>query len=276
MPGAEMHQRDNLMSKLRLQELYKLPGKVVVTAHRGFSGRFPENTLLAFSEAIRMNVDVIEFDVRGTRDNVPVIIHDSNIERTSDGVGELKQYTLKEVQKFNFSCWEGGHNSGESLSKPKFDNVTIPALQELFESVSDQVGLNTQMKEVNEPLLSTVCQLYDEYKLYDRGYLTVSTYRDIEMVRQINRKIELCVLEDQGKMGFESLEKQKSLGLHYIQPGRKDVTPEFCRHARNLDLCANMFFSNTDKDNRRYLGNGVGGILTDYPDVLFNSLRQRT
>ena len=67
---------------------------IFVAAHRGFSGEYPENTMLAFKEAIKLGVDQIETDVRITKDNELVLIHDSTLERTTNGSGKVCDYTL--------------------------------------------------------------------------------------------------------------------------------------------------------------------------------------
>ena len=61
-----------------------------VFAHRGFSGKYPENTMLAFAKAVEAGCDGIEIDVHLTKDMVPVIIHDDCVDRTSDGTGFIR------------------------------------------------------------------------------------------------------------------------------------------------------------------------------------------
>jgi glycerophosphoryl diester phosphodiesterase len=258
----------------RLKELYDDPDKVVVTAHRGFSGRYPENTLLAFRQAVELDVDIIEFDVRGTRDGVPVVLHDATLDRTSDGAGPVHDYTLDELRAFNFSYWQGGHFDGHRLTEPAFAGVTIPTLREVLDEFKGVVGLNLHVYETAGPLLGEVCRLYDEYELYDDGYLAVNTFREARLVRGINPRIELCVLEGQEGMEPGTLQAYADFGCTFLQPGRDVVTPEFCRAARELGLLANMFYSNTDEDNGRYIGYGLRGILTDYPDVLRRTIER--
>ena len=64
-------------------------------AHRGFSGKYPENTILAFQKAIEVGADGIELDVQLTKDGEVVIIHDETIDRTTDGKGYVVDYTYK-------------------------------------------------------------------------------------------------------------------------------------------------------------------------------------
>ncbi|MCD6564103.1 MAG: glycerophosphodiester phosphodiesterase, partial [Thermoproteales archaeon] len=68
-------------------------------AHRGFSGMYPENTLLAFNEAIKINADLIEFDVRVSGDGVPVVIHDASVDRTTDGSGLVSELSVDELKR---------------------------------------------------------------------------------------------------------------------------------------------------------------------------------
>lgn len=68
---------------MNLRAPYQLRTKPVVTAHRGFSGRYPENTLVAFKQAVELGVDVVDFDVRESCDGQLVIVHDSMLDRTS-------------------------------------------------------------------------------------------------------------------------------------------------------------------------------------------------
>lgn len=93
-----------------------------IWAHRGSSGFAPENTLPAFEIAKVLNVDGIELDVQMTKDGELVVVHDEKIDRTSDGSGWVKDYTLEELHRFNFA-----------VNKPGFGFVTIPTLKEVYE-----------------------------------------------------------------------------------------------------------------------------------------------
>lgn len=74
---------------------------MLIVAHRGFSGRYPENTLLAFQKAIEAGCDGIELDVHATKDGVPIICHDETIDRTTNGSGRLCDFTLAELRQFD-------------------------------------------------------------------------------------------------------------------------------------------------------------------------------
>ena len=97
--------------------------KTEVIAHRGSKGTHPENTLIAFEEAIRVGSDGIELDVHLTRDKQVVVIHDETLNRTSNGKGLVRDFSLNELKVFNMGSW--------------FDSdykiCAIPTLQEVIE-----------------------------------------------------------------------------------------------------------------------------------------------
>lgn len=105
---------------------------IFVAAHRGFCAKFPENTMTAFREAIKLGVDQIETDVRITKDNELVLIHDSTLDRTTNGSGKVCDYTLAELKMLDAG-------NGEQ----------IPTLRELFELVKDHptMTLDLEFKE---------------------------------------------------------------------------------------------------------------------------------
>ena len=82
---------------------YEHPEYFMITAHRGASYEFPENTMLAMQKALEAGADMIEFDLRGTIENIPVVLHDKTIDRTSNGTGMPEEHTLSELKKLNFS-----------------------------------------------------------------------------------------------------------------------------------------------------------------------------
>ena len=72
-----------------------------VMAHRGYSGAYPENTMLSFREAVKVGCAAIEMDVHETRDGRLVVIHDERLERTTDGTGRICEHTFDELRQVN-------------------------------------------------------------------------------------------------------------------------------------------------------------------------------
>ena len=251
-----------------LEQLYQDASRIVVTAHRGFCSRYPENTLLAFEKAAEISSDLIEFDIRGTRECIPVILHDSAVDRTSNGTGKVGDFALEQLKGLDFGKIAGARGLPEGSLR-----LEIPTFKEALETIPETAGLNIQIKETDPPLLAEVCRLFDSHDLYQRAYLTMSTFEDAEKVRKINGQIELCILERKKTLDEDMLKQMKDFGCRYLQPHRRDVTPELCSMIGEMGFYANMFFSNTDEDNRRFISWGMQGIMTDAPDVLLQTIR---
>ncbi|UCF98903.1 MAG: hypothetical protein JSV89_05020 [Spirochaetaceae bacterium] len=260
------------MKSKRLSDLYQEPRRIVVTAHRGFSGKYPENTIPAFVAAGQAGADIIEFDLRGSRERIPVVLHDPILQRTSDGEGKVGDYSLTQLKELDFSYrWKQGDN--DPLLLGSSTRVPVPTFEEALQAIPESLGLNIQVKETDPPLLDRICSLFDRYLLYERAYLTFSTFTDAGAVRRINPKIDLCVLERKLPLDMPMLQRIQTFGCRFLQPHRRDVTPQLCRQIREMGLWANLFYSNSYQDNRRFIGYGIQGILTDFPDILVQTIR---
>ena len=254
-----------------LSDLYQDPRRIVVTAHRGFSGKYPENTIPAFVAAGEAGADIVEFDLRGSRERIPVVLHDSLLQRTSDGTGNVGDYSLARLKELDFSCrWNQGDN--DPLLPGSTAKVQLPTFEEALQSIPASLGLNIQVKETDPPLLERICDVFDKYMLYKRAYLTMSTFADAEAARRINPQIGLCVLERGLPLDIPMLRRMQAFGCRFLQPHRRDVTPQLCLHIKEMGFWANLFYSNTDRDNRRFLALGIQGILTDFPDILVQTI----
>ncbi|SDE56353.1 glycerophosphoryl diester phosphodiesterase [Paenibacillus sp. UNCCL117] len=111
---------------------------VIVAGHRGWKSAYPENTLLAFQEALKLGVDMLEFDLRFSKDRTVVVIHDETVDRTTNGSGRVGDFTLAELRELDAGGWFG---------KP-FEGLKIPTLEELCELLSayPDVLLNVEVK----------------------------------------------------------------------------------------------------------------------------------
>ena len=110
-----------------------------VAAHRGFSEKYPENTMAAFRAAIEAGADEIETDVRMTADGELVLIHDDNVSRTTDGTGKVCEMTLAELKKLDAGVKKG----------KEFAGARIPTLRELLELCKEHpaLTLDIELKE---------------------------------------------------------------------------------------------------------------------------------
>ena len=118
-----------------------------VYAHRGYSGKYPENTMLAFRKAIEAGAQGIELDVHFTKDKEVVIIHDETIDRTTDGKGEVESFTYDELCRFNaYGRFEGKYDF-QKITKKQFKASSKYSMcsdcEEIFSSDETKSAGNT-------------------------------------------------------------------------------------------------------------------------------------
>ncbi len=111
---------------------YEPPPWPLVVAHRGDSGQAPENTRLAIERAIDIGVDMVEVDVRLTKDGMPVLIHYAWLEQTTTGRGLVADHTWEEIRRLDAGVWMG----------PEFAGERVPSLEDVLDLARGRVPLN--------------------------------------------------------------------------------------------------------------------------------------
>ena len=244
--------------------------RILVTAHRGNSVDFPENTLLSMTEAVKAGTDFIEFDLRSTSDNVPILLHDETLVRTADVPGTPEEKTLAEIKKLNASWYR--HMRRQSA--PLDFQVEIPTFEEILDALSDKAAMNIQMYLKNPAALKEACRLYKKYDMYDRGYMTIADEAVVEAVHAIDKDIAICLTPGWNERITEKNQRRcAELGCRFFQPIRSTLTPELLQLSRELGLRANAFYADTESDFAGLYNMGVQGIMTNAPARLVQWLK---
>jgi len=169
--------------------------QVEMIAHRGFSAIAPENTLAAFSAAIQHQADSIEFDVQLSADRVPIIIHDSTVDRTTNGTGKVQEKTLEQLKALDAGSWFHPQFSAEKIPTLAEALNQMQGLQFIYAEVKQsenwstadiQHFIQTLMREGGEDRCIVACfnhgfleEVRNQFKNITLGYLVYSseTYR---------------------------------------------------------------------------------------------------
>ncbi|HJS23397.1 MAG TPA: glycerophosphodiester phosphodiesterase family protein [Pyrinomonadaceae bacterium] len=168
----------------------------LIIGHRGASAVAPENTMAAFHEAIAAGADGIEFDVRLTRDRVPVVIHDSTLHRTAGLPKRIADLTWSEIESVDVGSWFARK---KNLPPGSFANETVPSLRELFTLFqSNNLTLCLEMKcdsvEEYTPLAEACRQVIAEYGFKDRVIVECFKIAALAIVKQLDAKIITAAL----------------------------------------------------------------------------------
>ena len=119
----------------QIQTNFQMPTKGIC-AHRGASVSHPENTLAAFKEAIRLGAHMIELDLALSKDDAIVVLHDSTLDRTTNGKGLVSDWSLKELKTLDAGSFKATHFKGER----------IPTFQEVLAIMPENIWLNVHLK----------------------------------------------------------------------------------------------------------------------------------
>lgn len=141
----------------------------LIIAHRGASAFAPEHTMIAYEIAHQAEVDYIEIDLQMTKDGVLVAMHDEKVDRTTDGTGLVKEYTLQELKQLNAGKWFNEEYPG--LANREFENEQVPTLEEIFLHFGDEVNYYIELKSprIYEGMEEKLLALLKKYDLIREG-----------------------------------------------------------------------------------------------------------
>jgi len=231
-------------------------------AHRGFSGKYPENTLLAFKKACETpGCDGIELDVQLTKDGECVICHDETLERVCDNVtGFLKDYTLEELKTFDFS----------HIYKETYGPQQIPTLREYFELVKDyNIITNIELKTSEIEFLGIeekVLDIIDEYNMKEKVIISSFNHYSIQRIKALSPDIPCGLLSNTWILNPG--EYTKRAGAEYYHPCHQSVNEDMATEMKEYGIGINAWTANREEDVERMMKLGVNAVISNYPDLV--------
>jgi glycerophosphoryl diester phosphodiesterase len=214
--------------------------------HRGARAYEPENTLRSFKKALEIGVDAVELDVRKTKDNQLVVIHDADVKKTTDGKGLVSELTLKEIKEFSTE-------KGEK----------IPTLKEALDFLDKKVKILIELKEegVEEKVLSAVRE-----NGLQKNVIIVSFIEEaLRKVRELNKEIETGFIYAKHKNPVKSA---LDLKASYLLPLYRFTHTANVKKAHENGLKVIVWTVNKPEEVAEYVKKGVDGIASDKPDIL--------
>ncbi|MCS7253487.1 MAG: glycerophosphodiester phosphodiesterase family protein [Armatimonadota bacterium] len=235
----------------------------MIIAHRGYSGIYPENTLIALREAIKLNVDGIEVDARITKDGCVILMHDETVDRTTNGSGKVEELTLEQIKALDAGSWKGEEFKGES----------IPTLSEALSCLPDDMVMYVEVKPSNAA--REVISAIEEGGAFDRVVICSFHPSVLKMVSELRPHLPkvLIVGECQSMNEFKRLINvalecgANGLSIHY-----GSITAEFVKHAHQRAIGIVAWTVNDLRTLSAMLNVGVDAIATDYPDIVIKAL----
>ncbi|SFG20686.1 glycerophosphodiester phosphodiesterase [Sporolactobacillus nakayamae] len=233
--------------------------KTAVYAHRGSKSNRPENTLASFEEAMRVGSDGIELDVHLTKDQQVVVMHDEKIDRTTNGKGQIKSYTLEELKRFDAGSW----------FSPKFKGERVPTLSQVLELLKNYQGvLNIEFKtdrNVYPSIEARVADLVDQYRPLLPVVYSSFNHESLIRLKQIKPNAEIALLLwERLADPWRYTEQVGATAQHLWQP---TALSETAAQLQNHGIKVRAWTVNQPKNMQLAFEMGLDAIITDHPEA---------
>ncbi|MDO6451862.1 glycerophosphodiester phosphodiesterase family protein [Oceanobacillus profundus] len=240
--------------------------EMVNVAHRGASGHAPENTMAAFEKAFEMKADFIEIDVQMTRDGRLVAIHDTTVNRTTNGNGFVGDYTLEEIQQLDAGSWFGEEFAGER----------VPTFEEIIDEYRGKIGILIELKspELYPGMEEKVAEALIERNMHkpSNGKIIIQSFNheSVQLSKQLLPNIPHGVLA--GLTWADVTDEQLAQFATYadfFNPNMNIVTEDLVDrvHLAGMEIYAYTVRTQEQADNLFELE--VDGIITDFPEYVY-------
>jgi glycerophosphoryl diester phosphodiesterase len=239
--------------KAEAQPLRYIEKKTWIIGHRGAPHYCPENTITSYKKAIELGADMIEVDVRSTKDNKLILMHDPNVNRMTNGKGYVKDMHFKDIKKLTVRGKE-----------------KIPTLQEAINLVKGRRLLNVHIKEHEDT--DKVIRLIKKNKMQRKVLISSFSENTLKRVKELDKKIKTAYLFSKPTPFY--IETAKKLGVFALHPHYSIITKRVIKRAHKNRLKVNVWSvkskSAVFKSKFYY---GVDGLIIDDP-LLFE--KQKT
>lgn len=237
---------------------------MLVFAHRGFSGLYPENTMLAFEKAIEAGADGIELDIHESRDGELVIIHDESLERTTGIKALVSDLNLKELEGINAS-----KTKADAFYSP------IPSFETYLEfarghnfitNVEIKTGI-TWYEDIEKKAIEMVRAFGLEDRIIFSSFNWVSAMR----AKQLAPEIKCGLLYEDIRHNNLALQA-KEAGLEFLHPDFRLLDDEVVKQCKQNNIGLNVWTINTEERMNKLIEWNVNSTITNYPDMCLRML----
>jgi glycerophosphoryl diester phosphodiesterase len=236
-----------------------IKNSIVRIAHRGASSQFPENTLLAFRQAIEQGVDMLEIDVHSTADDQLVVIHDRTLERTTNGHGNVHDHSLHEIRQLDAGQGE-----------------RIPLFAELIQlALTAEIRLCVEIKgifgEEEWTLPEAIVRALEASDFLSQSVLTSFSPKALLRAKATNAEASTMLdpsPQDGSLTPRQICAQALCAGANGVCYDFRILTPAIVRECQLTGLALWAWHPDEPEDLRQLLRLGVSGIMTNRPDVL--------
>jgi glycerophosphoryl diester phosphodiesterase len=261
--------------------IYFKPDDFLVIAHRGGRSLGPENTIYAFKRAVELGTDVLEMDLQTTRDGTLVILHDREVDRTTNGKGAVDSLTLSDLKKLDAGFHWSPDNSNSYPLRNK--GITVPTLTEVLKAFPD-TRINIEIKSSQVNTIQDLCRTIRDNGMSEKVMVACFDAGKLGEFRSICPEVATSAGASEAAMFYwlqwAHLESAYSPSAQALQIPEaygdyRIATRRFIEgaHARNMRV--HVWTVNDIESMQRLIDLGVDGIMTDYPERLSKKLKKQ-
>ena len=229
-----------------------------ILAHRGSAGTHPENTFASYQAAIDAGSDGIEIDVHVTKDGELVVLHDATVNRTTNGVGYVKDFSVAEIKQLDAGSWFSEAFTGEQ----------IPTLKEVLAFIAQtNLLLNIELKNVTiayDGIEAEVIRLVKAYQLTNQVILSSFNHISLHMISERHPEINCAILTLDKQ--FAPWDYAKAVGVSGIHAQWSKMELQTIAEAQQRNYPVRLYTVNREDVMEALIKNKVDTIITDFPE----------
>jgi len=229
-------------------------------------GYSPENTIISFEDAVRRGADVVEMDVQLSADAEIVVMHDSSVDRTTNGEGLVRDLPWRKIKTLDAGVWYG----------PGYTDQFVPCLKDVLKHFRGRktargaaLGFIIELKTVRGSggsLADSVVKLIKDEDMQDRCFVISFDTVALQEVRQADKHLPTGFLYNEE--AEDRLLQAKQMGAHAIFARKTCISGKGVAAAHKAGLMVATWTANTKVEMKRMIACGVDAITTNYPDRL--------
>jgi glycerophosphoryl diester phosphodiesterase len=236
------------------------PQNILVAGHRGYAAKYPENTLFSFEKGLEIGVDMFEFDLNLTKDKELVVIHDQTVDRTTNGNGWVRDFTLEQIKTLD----AGFHSD--------YPRQEIPTLRELLTYLRPYKHLlyNVEIKEKTHETVDKAIAMLKEFDILEQCVIACF---DAEIVEYAHRTYGV---KTQGFCGqlMQNFSDETYSHLYGVGLGMNLLTAELCNEFKQMGIDPWAYCPDTDAEVYEVIRSGATLVTCNDPEPALRILKQ--
>ena len=244
---------------------------ILNVSHRGASGYAPEHTLVSYDMGEKMHGDYIEIDLQMTKDGQLIAMHDEKLDRTTDGTGNVKDYTLEQIKQLDAGSWF--NERYPQYAKPEYEGLKVPSLEEVFQKFGKNANyyIETKSPNIYPGMEKELLRLVNEYKINKKTLLVQSfSQESLKIMHDLDSSVKLVQLlsySSYATVTDAQIAEVKKYAMG-VGPNHTYLNEEYIQKIVGSGLEIHPYTVNDKERMKQLIDWGVTGMFTNFPDLL--------